>query len=55
MAKSSIPALFTITNLVKSLMKTNIVASAMKIILVTITVCPRGLDLGDMVDSFWIE
>jgi len=55
MTKSSSPALFTITSLVKSLVKTNVVASTMKTILVTITVFPRLLDLGDMDNSFWIE
>jgi hypothetical protein len=54
-AKSSSPAFFKITSFVKSLVKTNAVASTMKIILVTTTVCPRGLDLGDIVDSFWVE
>jgi hypothetical protein len=55
MARSSSPAFFMTTSFVKSLVKTNVVASTMKIILVTITVCPRGLDLGDMIDDFWIE
>jgi hypothetical protein len=55
MAKSSSPAFFKITSLVKSFVKTAVVARAMKTILVTITICPRGLELGDIVDSFWIE
>jgi len=49
MAKSSSPGFFKRTSLVKSLVETNIVASTMKTILVTTTVCPC------IVGSFWIK